>query len=204
MIILDYKNHTNTANTKYMSLHDKEQEQDIVKTYNQTFTELLGDYLTVANLLRNNETIDNYRSNGTIEFDDIVEFEIALNTLAVQIQNLKYKLQLANNNPANPTNPANTTNTDSNNQDAKQQAHHQTNKLINNALLDFLPFIMLHMMNNDAYSILNNSPLLETFKSKLHTVQHTTPEIKMQKTAKQTTQQQQTTHQWHCSADDVD
>lgn len=171
-------------------------DDNIIKTYNTTFSEIVQDYLTVSNSLHNNDNISELKSQGIISIDDLVEFEIALNTLAIQLQNIKYKLNLVNS--------AENSNTKTNQQlSNKNVQDDNTSKLVNNALSDLMPLIMIHMLNNDAYSILNNNSVINNFKEKVKKASIPTPLSSTNQQSLQHTNSQTNLHQ-HSYADDVD
>ena len=139
--------------------------QDIIQTYNKTFSEILLDYLTVSNTLHNNDTIASFKSQSIITSYDIIELEISLNTLAIHLQTIKAKLANTDEHDENYTKSINATNVadvadvaDVAISVANASSDQEIDSLVNKAIKDIMPLMMLHMMNNDKKSILHTNP----------------------------------------------
>jgi hypothetical protein len=146
-------------------------DDNVVKTYNQTFSDITRDYLYVTNILHNNEQINRLTSNNTIEFNDIVDFECALNNLAVHIQNIKFKLMATENRKLEQITQAIPNQNQQNQLSKEQDLALQTDKMLNKTINEVLPLFMLHLMNNDPNSILNKNPALASIKSTMEQIQ---------------------------------
>ena len=144
---------------------------NVILTYNNTFADITRDYLQITNQLYNNDTINKLTDANILEFDDIVNLEMSLNTLHIHLQNIKFKLNLqpdstdVKNNMNNATNQLSISNEFLN--DTTQNLL-KTDKLLNKTINDMLPLFMMHLMNNDPESLLNSNTFANTFNAKMH------------------------------------
>ena len=135
--------------------------QDIIQIYNKTFSEILLDYLTVSNALHNNDTIAKFKSQFIITSYDIIELEISLNTLAIHLQTIKDKLANTDEHDDNDENHKKSikvTDTVDSVDTSITSSDQEIDSLVNKAIKDIMPLMMLHMMNNDKKSILHANP----------------------------------------------
>lgn len=142
-------------------------DDNVIQTYNQTFSDIMRDFLYVTNILHNNEQINLLTSNNTVDFNDIVDFECALNNLAVHIQNIKFKLMAIEQRQSKQQQIQQQQTQLSKEQELALQADKMLNKTIN----DLLPIFMLHLMNNDTNSLLNTNPAMASIKSTMENIQ---------------------------------
>jgi hypothetical protein len=133
--------------------------QDIIQIYNKTFSEILLDYLAVSNALHNNDTIAKLKSQSVITSYDIIELEISLNTLAIQLQTIKDKLANTDeHDDQKHTESIKVTDTVDSVDTSITSSDQEIDSLVNKAIKDIMPLMMLHMMNNDKKSILHANP----------------------------------------------
>jgi len=153
-------------------------DDNVIHTYNQTFSDITRDYLYVSHILHNNENISQLTDNKILDFNDIVDFECALNNLAVHIQNIKFKLMATENRKSEQVTQA----IPNKNQLSKdQETALETDKMLNKTINEVLPLFMLHLMNNDPNSILNKNPALASIKSTMEQIQSASNQFNINK-----------------------
>lgn len=122
---------------------------DYLENLNSLFVELTSNYLETSNLLiqhfntsdTNNDTNNDTHTNPLLD-NNIMQVEASMNDLLINLQNLKFSLGSIIDKPIS-------------NSCKVPPLTSEMDKLINKAIKDMMPMMMMHLMQIDPNSILN-------------------------------------------------
>lgn len=118
---------------------------NIIEGLNKAYNEFSQNYITFcSNFAFKRQDI----MNDSILVNELMMFEVSINDLVIQLQNINFKLDMIQNNL-------------SQNNDTIPPLDINTNKLIDKTMKEMMPLFFCALMNNDKNSILNNNTFMQ-------------------------------------------